>query len=97
MTSDFSEYKSLCSTLVASKDYKSKLEKFHRDQNSIAASIDVSELIEALSLLPPNSRICVTQTGYYCSGEYADVFLPVFKEKVEGVEIYRIGHSSSEY
>ena len=65
-------------------------------------TITVKEMIEALSKLPENAELVVTESGYYCYGEFADIMLPELytqetEEIVSGNPIYRIGHSHQSY
>jgi hypothetical protein len=66
-------------------------------------------MIEALSALPPDAELVVTESGYYCYGEFATIMLPeaytiegagmdgaVADEDV-GRVVYRIGHSHQSY
>ena len=67
-------------------------------------AITVAAMIEALSALPPDAELVVTESGYYCYGEFAEIMLPE-AYTVEGVEndadvgrvVYRIGHSHQSY
>jgi hypothetical protein len=40
------------------------------------ASITVADMMAALSALPPDARLVVTESGYYSYGELARVGLP---------------------
>ena len=68
------------------------------------AFITVGEMMEALSALPSDARLVVTQSGYYCYSELARVGLPE-AYTIEGDEdvlpagtlVYSIGHSSQNY
>jgi len=68
------------------------------------AFITVGEMMEALSALPSDARLVVTQSGYYCYSELARVGLPE-AYTIEGDEdelpagsvVYAIGHSSQSY
>ena len=67
-------------------------------------AITVAAMIEALSALPPDAELVVTESGYYCYGEFAEIMLPEVYT-IEGVEsaadagrvVYRIGHSHQSY
>ncbi len=72
-------------------------------------AITVAAMIEALSALPPDAELVVTESGYYCYGEFATIMLPeaytvagagmdgaVADEDV-GRVVYRIGHSHQSY
>ena len=67
-------------------------------------TITVREMMEALSKLPPDAELVVTESGYYCYGEFADIMLPeVYMVEGEdedipaGTQVYRIGHSHQSY
>jgi hypothetical protein len=67
-------------------------------------AITVAAMIEALSRLPGDAELVVTESGYYCYGEFAKIMLPE-AYTVEGVDndadvgrvVYRIGHSHQSY
>lgn len=67
-------------------------------------TITVSDMIEALSNLPPDAQLVVTESGYYCYGELATIMLPeVYTVEGDddglapGTQVYRIGHSHQSY
>jgi hypothetical protein len=67
-------------------------------------TITVREMIEALSQLPSDAELVVTESGYYSYGEFADIMLPeVYTVEGEdedipaGTQVYRIGHSHQSY
>jgi hypothetical protein len=67
-------------------------------------TITVQEMIEALSKLPLDAELVVTESGYYCYGEFANIMLPeVYTVEGEdedmpaGSQVYRIGHSHQSY
>ena len=67
-------------------------------------TITVAQMIQALQALPQDAELVVTESGYYCYGEFAEIMLPE-AYIVEGVEndedvgrvVYRIGHSHQSY
>jgi hypothetical protein len=67
-------------------------------------TITVAQMIEALSRLPQDAELVVTESGYYSYAEFADIMLPE-AYIVEGVDaaadvgkvVYRIGHSHQSY
>jgi hypothetical protein len=67
-------------------------------------TITVAQMIQALQALPQDAELVVTESGYYCYGEFADIMLPE-AYTVEGVDndadvgkvVYRIGHSHQSY
>jgi hypothetical protein len=65
-------------------------------------TITVAEMIRALEALPQDAELVVTESGYYCYGEFADIMLPEpytpeDEPIVPGVVMYRIGHSHQSY
>jgi hypothetical protein len=67
-------------------------------------AITVKEMIEALSKLPQDAKLVITESGYYSYNEFADIMLPE-AYTVEGMDcdadkgkvVYRIGHSHQSY
>jgi len=73
-------------------------------ENSMEAFVTVREMIEALSALPSDARLVITQSGYYSYSELARVSLPEAYtiesddgELPEGTVVYRVGHSHQSY
>jgi hypothetical protein len=67
-------------------------------------TITVSQMIEALSKLPQDAELVVTESGYYCYGELAKIMLPEAytlegddEDIKDGKLVYRIGHSHQSY
>jgi len=72
-------------------------------------SITVADMIAALSALPPDAELVVTESGYYCYGEFATIMLPeayivegvgddaLVNDADVGRVVYRIGHSHQSY
>lgn len=69
----------------------------------IDTSISVADLIAALSALPADARVVVTQSGYYCYDDFADIFTPRPVDADGTVcadsdaVAYSIGHSHQSY
>ena len=66
--------------------------------------IPVADMIAALQRLPADAQLCVTQTGYYCDGDLADICFPDavdISQDDDGVlavgPVYTIGHSHQSY
>jgi len=57
-------------------------------------TVTVKEMIEALSKLPMDAELIVTEEGYYSCRDYTNAFLP---EKYEDGKSYVIGHSTQDY
>ena len=67
-------------------------------------TITVAQMIQALSQLPQDAELVVTESGYYCYGEFATIMLPEAytvesedEELAQGTQVYRIGHSHQSY
>jgi len=69
-------------------------------------SITVRQMIEALSKMPQDAKLVMTESGYYSYQEFADVMMPeVYKAENEdedlgikaGETVIRIGHSHQSY
>ena len=67
-------------------------------------TITVAQMIQALSALPQDAELVITESGYYSYNEFADIMLPE-AYTVEGMDcdadkgktVYRIGHSHQSY
>jgi hypothetical protein len=66
--------------------------------------VTVADMMAALSALPPDARLVVTQSGYYCYNELAGIMLPeayTVEGEDEGIPagtvVYRLGHSHQSY
>jgi hypothetical protein len=69
-------------------------------------TLTVAEMIEALSKLPPDAKLVMTESGFYSKSDFAEVMLPR-PYKVEndtwvydlptGTQVYIIGHSHQSY
>lgn len=73
----------------------------------MATSITAAEMIRALQALPPEAQLVMTESGYYCYGELAEIQLPEaytieavgYQEHgiPKGTVVYTIGHSHQSY
>ena len=60
--------------------------------------VTVADMMAALSALPADARLVVTQTGYYCYDDFADCFLPrQTAYDNDGAPLFVIGHSHQSY
>jgi hypothetical protein len=76
------------------------------DYKQPVTTLTVAEMIEALSKLPPNAKLVMTESGFYSTSDFAEVMLPR-PYKVEngrwecdlptGTQVYIIGHSHQSY
>ena len=67
-------------------------------------TITVAQMIEALSKLPQDAELVITESGYYSYSEFSETMLPeaytVEGEDsgvAKGTTVYRIGHSHQSY
>jgi hypothetical protein len=75
-----------------------------KKERDMEASITVADMMTALSALPPDAQLVVTESGYYSYGELARVGLPEAytmdgdeDDIARGTVVYRIGHSHQSY
>jgi hypothetical protein len=76
------------------------------DYKQPVVTLTVAEMIEALSKLPPDAKLVMTESGFYSKSDFAEVMLPR-PYKVEndtwvsdlptGTQVYIIGHSHQWY
>ena len=66
--------------------------------------ITAQEMIEALSKLPQDAELVITESGYYSYQEFATIMLPevytvegVDEDIAVGTQVCRIGHSHQSY
>jgi hypothetical protein len=97
---------------VASKKYEEKEQEEsyeiyeHDVYKQPVVTLTVAEMIEALSKLPPDAKLVMTESGFYSKSDFAEVMLPR-PYKVEndnwvsdlptGTQVYIIGHSHQSY
>ena len=95
------------------EEYNSQMETFdldpyhNRNDTYKVATITVAEMIEALSKLPPDAKLAMTESGYWSRREFARVFLPEpyivgtrpqdWTDLPDGTQVYCIGHSHHFY
>jgi hypothetical protein len=71
-------------------------------------TLTVAEMIEALSKLPPDAKLVMTESGFYSDVEFAELMLPELyivgtrktdykPDMPDGTQVYRIGHSKQWY
>jgi len=70
----------------------------------VEAFVTVADMIAALSALPPDAQLVVTESGYYSYGELSRLCLPEAytmdgdeDDIPRGTVVYRIGHSHQSY
>jgi hypothetical protein len=81
-----------------------------KDDYTTIKTITAAEMIAALSKLPPDAKLVITESGFYSNSEFSEVKLPeeyivgskgVIDERIRGLskgaKVYRIGHSEQHY
>ena len=90
---------------VPSCDEKEEDEEVYKKEVKPVTTLTVAEMIEALSKLPPDAKLVMTESGFYSVEEFAKVMLPEpyivgtrntdYKPDLpDGTQVYRIGHST---
>ena len=87
-----------------------KEEEDDDDYKQPVVTLTVAEMIAALSKLPPDAKLVMTESGFYSNSEFSEVKLPeeyivgskgVTDERIRGLspgaKVYRIGHSEQHY
>jgi hypothetical protein len=91
----------LCSTPSSCND-----DDYDYDAKQPIVTLTVAEMIEALSKLPPDAKLVMTESGYYSISPFAEVMLPKLypvehddfqPELPRGTQVYIIGHSHQSY
>jgi hypothetical protein len=75
-----------------------------KKEKNMETFVTVADMMAALSALPADARLVVTESGYYSYSEFAGVCLPkayIVESGEEGLprraQVYRIGHSHQSY
>ena len=82
-----------------------------KDDYTTIKTITAEQMIAALSKLPPDAKLVITESGFYSNSEFAEVKLPeeyivgsccvTGDERIRGLskgaKVYRIGHSEQHY
>ena len=81
-----------------------------KDDYTTIKTITAGEMIAALSKLPPDAKLVITESGFYSNSEFSEVNLPeeyivgskgIKDERIRGLskgaKVYRIGHSEQHY
>ena len=86
-----------------------KNKKYIKNYHHEAKTVTVEQMMKALSLLPPDAKLVMTEEGFYSQSDFAEVMLPesyTVKQNDDecneyglppGTQVYRIGHSSQRY
>lgn len=86
-----------------------KNKKYIKNYHHEAKTVTVEQMMKALSLLPPDAKLVMTEEGFYSQSDFAEVMLPesyTVKQNDDGhsnyglppgTKVYRIGHSSQRY
>lgn len=81
-----------------------------KDHRKTIKTITAGQMIAALSKLPPDAKLVITESGFYSNSEFSKMMLPeeyivgsqsVTDERIRGLspgtKVYRIGHSDQHY
>lgn len=81
-----------------------------KDDRKTIKTITAGQMIAALSKLPPDAKLVITESGFYSNSEFSKMMLPeeyivgsqsVTDERIRGLtpgtKVYRIGHSEQHY
>ena len=85
-----------------------EVDEVYKKEVKPVTTLTVAEMIEALSKLPPDAKLVITESGFYSDVEFAEVMLPEpyivgtrktdYKpDLLDGTQVYRIGHSKQWY
>ena len=81
-------YKVLCQKeTVAEDDKEYDKEDDKEDVWPMKTTITVAEMMKALSVLPPDAKLVITEDGFYSHSEFAGIMLP---------KPYKVGEMSSD-
>lgn len=80
--------------LLAESNPSQEARRFKKMKEIEEVSISVEEMIEALKQLPAGSRLIMSESGYYSTSEYAEIYLPQKVKNAEGLDIFEIGSSN---
>jgi hypothetical protein len=78
----------------------------HEVYKQTVMTLTVAEMIEALSKLPPDAKLVMTESGFYSKSDFAEVMLPMpykvandnwVSDLPTGTQVYIIGHSHQSY
>ena len=78
----------------------------HEVYKQPVVTLTVAEMIEALSKLPPDAKLVMTESGFYSKSDFAEVMLPRpykvandnwVSDLPTGTQVYIIGHSHQSY
>jgi len=86
-----------------------KNKKYIKNYHHEAKTVTVEQMMKALSVLPRDAKLVMTEQGFYSQSDFAEVMLPepyIVKQNDDGhsnyglppgTKVYRIGHSSQRY
>lgn len=93
---DMQDLKQRTADRFKSREYKAVADYLKTGMTYKRNSISVEDMIYMLQKLPANSRLIMTQGGYYADGVLADIHDPVIDKTIDDVTYYAIGHSSQD-
>ena len=103
---EFEEYKMSEEDYLSAKEEWRAMADEEKEKVIPVITLTVAEMIEALSKLPPDAKLVMTESGFYSNSEFAEVMLPRpykvandnwVSDLPTGTEVYIIGHSHQWY
>ena len=103
---EFEEYKMSEEDYLSAKEEWRAMADEEKEKVIPVITLTVAEMIEALSKLPPDAKLVMTESGFYSNSEFAEVMLPklytVKNDRFDcdlptGTQVYTIGHSHQTY
>ena len=93
--------------MISKQEQESSYETYdHTEYKQPVITLTVAEMIEALSKLPPDAKLVMTESGFYSKSDFAEVMLPMpykvandtwVSDLPTGTQVYIIGHSHQWY
>jgi len=80
-------YKVLCQKESLEESLEEDVEEDEEDVWPMKTTITVAEMMKALSVLPPDAKLVITEYGFYSHSEFAGIMLP---------KPYTVGEMSSD-
>ena len=103
---EFEEYKMSEEDYLSAKEEWRAMADEEKEKVIPVITLTVAEMIEALSKLPPDAKLVMTESGFYSNSEFAEVMLPrpykvandrFVSDLPTGTQVYIIGHSHQSY
>lgn len=80
-----------------SKEYENLKFECDKINSYYNNSVPAQKVVEWLNSLPRNSRVLITESGYYSQSDFADIYKPKKEFECNDDSFYSIGHSSQNH